>query len=259
MKKCPQCFYTRSWKLADGRHKCRQCGHRYRVRTVWQASRLPERTKQLLLERFVLGVPVYRQRFLADASLAAVERFYRLARACCAYEELLREPFEGHLECDETTFGGRKKGKRGWGTAGKIIVFGVLKRNGTVQVFPISRRSGQKVLRFIQAHTRPGSLYYTDDWQAYVALAVRGDYITVHKQDGVPKGRDHINGIEGFWSYAKHWLYPYRGVPRKFFHLYLGEVCYRFNHRHENLKPPVLSLMKHLNYNDIRPLLVRIR
>ena len=23
----------------------------------------------------------------------------------------------------------------------------------------------------------------------------------------------HINGIEGFWSYAKTWLYHYRGVP----------------------------------------------
>lgn len=259
MKKCPECFYTRSWKLSDGRHKCKQCGHRYRIRTVWQACRLPESVKQRLLERFILGVPVYRQRFIEAASLAAVERFDRLARACCAYEEALREPFEGPLECDETTFGGRKKGKRGWGAAGKIIVFGVLKRNGTVKVFPVGSRSGKKVLRLIQRHTRPGSLYYTDDWQAYVSLAVRGEHITVRKQEGRPKGRDHINGIEGFWSYAKHWLYPYRGVPRKFFHLYLGEVCYRFNHRHENLKPLVFKLMTHINYDDIRPILVRIR
>jgi transposase len=39
------------------------------------------------------------------------------------------------------------------------------------------------------------------------------------KSKGRPKGRDHTNGIEGFWSYAKNWLYPYRGVPHKYFHL----------------------------------------
>ncbi|HOD35249.1 MAG TPA: hypothetical protein PLR20_06470 [Syntrophales bacterium] len=48
------------------------------------------------------------------------------------------------------------------------------------------------------------------------------------KEAGRPKGRSYINGIEGFWSYAKHWLYPYRGVPRKFFHIYLGEISFRF-------------------------------
>ncbi len=41
----------------------------------------------------------------------------------------------------------------------------------------------------------------------------------IRKEKRRPVGRDHINGIEGFWSYAKDWLYPYRGVPRQYFHL----------------------------------------
>jgi transposase len=44
----------------------------------------------------------------------------------------------------------------------------------------------------------------------------------------------HINGIEGFWSYAKTWLYHYRGVPKSYFELYLKEE-FRFNHRNENI------------------------
>ena len=31
------------------------------------------------------------------------------------------------------------------------------------------------------------------------------------------KTKNHINGIEGFWSYAKHILYNY-GAERGFFH-----------------------------------------
>ena len=61
-----------------------------------------------------------------------IERFYRLIRACCAHVEELREPFEGAIECDETTIGGARRGKRGWGAAGKVIVSGILQRNGQV-------------------------------------------------------------------------------------------------------------------------------
>ena len=211
------------------------------------------------MELFVLGVPVYRQRFRQPASLPAIERFYRLARACCALAEELREPFDGTLECDESMFGGARKGRRGWGAAGKVIVFGILKRNGTVRVFPVQARSGQAVIELVQRHTKPGSLYYTDDWHAYASLRVRGKHIVVRKELGQPKGRDHINGIEGFWSYAKHWLYPYRGVPKKFFHLYLGEICFRFNHRNEDIFPLILKLMKSAPINDLRDILVRIR
>lgn len=40
--------------------------------------------------------------------------------------------FDGEVEVDESYFGGRRKGKRGRGAAGKNAVFGLLKRNGKV-------------------------------------------------------------------------------------------------------------------------------
>lgn len=50
-------------------------------------------------------------------------------------------------------------------------------------------------------HTKAGSLCYTDEWQAYTRLRIRGNYVVIAKEKGKPKGRDHPNGIEGFWSY----------------------------------------------------------
>ena len=257
MKQCPRCQRKKAYKLSDGRLKCRTCGHRYSWTSVWESSRLSEATKRRLVELFALGVPIYRQRFRDDASSSAKERFYRLIRACCAHEEQLREAFAGAIECDETTFGGHRKGKRGWGAAGKVIVFGLIQRNGTVKAAPIAAHSRAEVMRQIQEHTLPGSLYYTDEWQAYATLRLRGAHVVIRKEQGRPKGRDHVNGIEGFWSYAKNWLTPYRGVPRKFFHLYLGEICYRFNHRHEDLEPIIISKLKTTSMHEIRPLLVR--
>ncbi len=243
MRRCPECYFSRAWHLSDGRFKCRSCGFRYTWTSVWDSSRLTDAIKRRLLEFFVLSVPVYRMRFRVAASRPAMQRFFRLIKAVLAVEEECREPFHGGVECDETTFGWRRAGKRGWGAAGKIIVFGILQRNGTVRVFPVQGGKGSEVISLISMHTKPGSLYYTDDWHAYGSLAVRGDRIVVRKEAERPKGRAHINGIEGFWGYAKHWLYPYRGVPGKTFHLFLGEVSFRFNHRNEDIFPLIYKLL----------------
>jgi len=257
MQDCPICAGRRPYRLSDGRFKCRDCGHRFSWTSVWESVRLSPSAKHRLLDLFVLGVPSYRQRFGSPVSAVSRERFYRLLRACCAQAEQLREPFEGSIECDETTFGGARKGKRGWGAGGKVIVFGLIKRNGKVKAIPIPAHDRVSVMRQIEAHSREGSLYYTDEWQAYATLKLRGEHVMIRKEKGRPLGRDHINGIEGFWSYAKNWLYPYRGVPRQYFHLYLAEVCYRFNHRDTDIKPLLLKLLKTIPVHEIRPVLVR--
>jgi transposase len=205
---------------------------------------LSERAKLKLLDYFVLGVPAYRLRFRGPASRAATEGFFHLIRQVMSLAEESTAPFAGAIECDETMFGGYRKGKRGWGAAGKVIMLGILQRNGVVRVFPIAGRSQKIIEALALEHTKPGSLYYTDNWHAYASLSVRGSHVVVRKERGRPKGRDHLNGIEGFWSYAKHWLYNYRGVPQKFFHFYLGELSFRFNHRSEDLFPLLLKLLQ---------------
>jgi len=196
-------------------------------------------------------VPAYRLRFKGIASYRTIEKFFKSIRACLAYHEQCQEPFTGEIECDESSFGGKRKGKRGWGAYGKIIVLGIFQRNGKVRVFPVQGRGAKQLIPRIQASTKPGSLYYTDDWHAYASLSIRGNHIVVSKDKGKPQGRDHLNGIEGFWSYAKHWLYQYRGVAKKFFHLYLGEISFRFNHRDQDLFPLILELVKSLSLNEI--------
>lgn len=133
MERCPCYGGCRHYELADGRRKCPRGGRRFSWTSVWHSVRLPSSTTMRLLESFVLGVPSYRQRFRDGASAQARDRFYRLLRACCARVEQLREPFEGAVECDETTIGDARKGKRDRNAAGKMIVFGLIKRNGRVK------------------------------------------------------------------------------------------------------------------------------
>lgn len=127
-------------------------------------------TKRHLIELFALGVSAYGQKFCDDDSSSAKERFYRLTRACFAREEQLREAFAGAVDCNEARFGGHRKGNRGWGVAGKVTVAGLIQRNGTVKSTPIASHSRYEVMRHIQEHTLPCSLYYADEWQAYAAI-----------------------------------------------------------------------------------------
>lgn len=251
--RCPECGFGRSHRLADGRRQCRSCRHKFSPKvSVWQHYRIPEKEKRKLLEYFVLGVPVYRARFRINCSQDTAQRFFRDIRRVLAGEEQFAEPLTGELEMDESPFGGKRKGKRGWGAAGKTLVFGIMKRNGQVRLKIVPDREYTTLRRQISLHTKPGSLYYTDDYEAYASLPLRGEHVVVKKEKGRPKGRDHINGIEGFWSYAKNWLYQYRGIDRKFFHIYLGEISYRFNHRHEDILPLIEGLLRTTTYDDIK-------
>lgn len=179
----------------------------------------------------------------------AVKRIYdnlRLAivRAC----EREAGKLSGEIELDESYFGGKRKGKRGRGAAGKSIVFGLLERDGRVYTKVVDDVSKEILMDVIRKKSRKGSVYYTDQFRSYNSLKRYGKHYTLkHTTDFVRKGRRrsvHINGIEGFWSFAKHGLYNYRGVSQSNFPLYLKEMEYRYNHRNDNL----LQLLIHLYF-----------
>ncbi len=74
---------------------------------------------------------------------------------------------------------------------------------------------------------------YTDSFRSYDGLVLDGfrHYRINHQQCFAMSKRQHINGIENFWGYAKTKLKSYYGVSREHFYFYLKEMEFRFNHR----------------------------
>ncbi len=174
-----------------------------------------------------------------------VARVYQHLRECLYHTaELEAGKLRGEIELDEAYFGGRRKGKRGRGSAGKSLVFGLLERKGRVYTKVVEHVSAAELMEHIRAKTRKGSVYYTDSFRGYQSLKRYGKHHQVnHSKAYVDKRtKNHINGIEGFWSYAKHILYNYRGVSKYHFPMYLKEIEYRFNHRGENLYKQFIKL-----------------
>ena len=56
-------------------------------------------------------------------------------------------------------------------------------------------------------------------------------------------GKVYINGIEGFWSYAKGRLMKFHGLSSKLFPLYLKELEFRYNKRKDNLYEELLRVL----------------
>jgi len=243
---CPRCsFSRRMYKLNSGQFKCSRCKYKFTdfSGTYIGNLRISLDILSHLLYLFAFGVPAYRIRFYVKASLTTVEKVFRLFRQA-VYDHSLMElrKLSGKLELDEAMFGGYRKGKRGWGAAGKRLVFGICQRNGKVITFPVSDRRAETLEPLIETHTKQGSIHYTDDYEGYMSLSTRGEHVRILKEKGRPL-RENINGMEGFWSYAKNWLYHFRGVPKKYFHLYLKETEFRFNNREKDLFPLLARML----------------
>jgi transposase len=165
-----------------------------------------------------------------EANTAAL--FYRKLRKIIA-EKLEAEvsEFAGEIELDESYFGGVRKGKRGRGAAGKVPVFGILKRGGKVYTQMIDNTQTETLMPIIQRKIRPDSIVYTDSYRSYNALDISEfkHYRINHSQLFADR-HNHINGIENFWNQAKRILRKYNGIPAKHFHLFLKECEFRFNY-----------------------------
>lgn len=232
------------YRLKEGRYRCASCAHTFGDFTgTWLAEvRIAPRMWLWVLKLFELEVTALQAARQTGLSYPTVLRaFTVIRRAILAREEpsLLRE----EVEADESYFGARrKKGKRGRGAAGKIPVFGILERKGKVKVSVVPNVSTRTLMDKTVTLVKRGSLVYTDRFASYDALTFYGyQHLRVDHAVRFSTGRVHINGLEGFWSYAKGKLFKHHGVSPSRFPLYLYEMQFRYNHRQENLLDLLLA------------------
>ena len=157
-------------------------------------------------------------------------------------------PLAGEVEIDESYFGPRRvRGKRGRGAGGKTPVIGLLKRGGKVFTEIVENCSKQALMPIIKGQVLSEATVYTDGWKSYDGLVLGGykHHRIHHHQNQFARGRNHVNGIESFWSFAKRRLQKFNGVPAASFSLHLKECEWRFNYRHDNLYLELLRLLRH--------------
>ena len=196
--------------------------------------KLSKKVQKQLLQFFVAEVTARTASDLLDINRRTAILYYQKIRQVIAYHlDIESEYFmAGEIELDESYFGGVQKGKRGRGAAGKVIVFGMLKRGGKVYTKVIQDTKSSTLIPIIQRKITLDSIVYTDCYRSYNALDVSRfhHYRINHQTHFAEKKYNHINGIENFWNQAKRVLRKYNGIPKESFPLFLKECEFRFNY-----------------------------
>lgn len=183
-----------------------------------------------MLEFFILEVTASSAANILGIRPNSAVLFYRKIHQVIAFNlvEEVHEIFQGDIEIDESYFGGVRKGKRGRRVAGKVVVFGMLKRHG--KLYTVNTKT-KILMNEIALTIKPDSVVYTDAYHSYDALDVSEfHHHRMNHSDVLVHEKNHINGIENFWNQAKRVLGKYNRIDKKYFHLFLKECEFRFNY-----------------------------
>lgn len=211
-------------------------------------SRISEAKFRELIKYFSLDLDASQIAVLTGLNRKTINRYLTLIRQRIA--ELCEQdsPFKGEIEVDESYFGARRvRGKRGRGASGKTPVFGILQRGGRVYTEIVPDCAKATLQAIIRGKVDVASVIHSDGWRGYnglVDLGYKKHFRVHHGRDQFAKGRNHINGIESFWSFAKTRLMKFYGMSQNTFYLHLKESEFRFNNRKENIYAILLKLLR---------------
>jgi len=220
-------------------YRCKRCGYTFHdFSNRWlNRVKIPPRTWLWILKLFELEVSARKIAQQVGISYPTALKAVNVIRASIvAVTPEADDLINGEVELDETYFGGRRKGKRGRGALNKVPVFGILERKGVVKVSVVKDVTAESLLGMTVKMVRRGSIVYTDKFHSYDALMFCGyRHLRIDHGKRFSRGKVYINGLEGFWSYAKERLAKFHGVSKEKFPLYLKEMEFRYNNRRDSI------------------------
>ena len=150
------------------------------------------------------------------------------------------DKFEGTVEADETLIGGslrnmhpdKKAQAKGRTNDGKVIVMGLIERNGKVRSKVIENATKKTLQGEVRKHVNEGSEVFTDALASYEGLSDTFVHEVINHAERYVNGRVHTNSIENYWSLFKRCIKgTYVSVEPWHLFRYLDEEDFRFNTR----------------------------
>jgi transposase len=217
-------------------------------------SKLSRYKQKKILKAFALELTATQAAELLGINRNTINSYYRFFRLqILSHQQKQFAQEVGEIELDESYFGGRRKGLKGRTTIQKVPVFGLLKRGGNVYIEVVPDVTARTLRAIIKKHVDGTSILYSDSYKSYDGLVLDGfeHYRINHSKEFARGRRNHINGIESFWSYAKAKLSKFYGIRRQDYPLYLKEIEFRFNLRGGNVEKALLDIIEWSAFSTI--------
>ncbi|MCX6557708.1 MAG: IS1595 family transposase [Candidatus Aminicenantes bacterium] len=213
------CPYCKSIKVtafkSEYRYHCNNCNTSFSVTvgTIFHKTKL-DLQKWFLAVSLVLNAKkkISARKLARDIKVNKNTAWYmqmRIRRAMVQNSELL----SGIIEVDETYVGDKDKnehsnkktgGTQGRNTKGKIVVVGVLKRDGEVKAQRVKDVSAKSQKGVIRKFVEKNSNAITDSWRGYIGISADFKHrVIFHSLGENVNGNDHVNTLEGFWNLLK--------------------------------------------------------
>ena len=160
-------------------YKCAWCGHEIypMVGTPFHRSHVPLQKWFYAMYLFTTSRHGVAAKELQRQLGVSYPTAFRMAHKIRDYMGAVdgEPPLTGHVEADETYVGGKRRGKRGRGAAGKSVVFGILERGGgEIYSTVVTDASRKSLIPEITRQVPKGTRISTDEWKPYSALKALG-------------------------------------------------------------------------------------
>ena len=233
---CPQCRNRKIYHLADGRRRCSRCGYTFHDFSRRFLNRCAFSARQWLwfLKLFSLDV--------APAAISA-EMAVSYATVLKAADTVRRAIVAQALDAAQFYEAGVWPGPGNPRPAREMVdspVFGIIEVGGMAICDFMPGLAAEHLLHFklnfFLKTASIGQVVYSAPYKHYQALVSCGPglwparYIR-HQDKRLPVESSH------FWTFAKHRLRQFRGIPASHFPLYLKECELRYNNRETDLIP----------------------
>jgi transposase-like protein len=238
---CSSCSNTTYWKNIRGLFICQLCNHEHSItaNTIFHKSKL-----SLLIHFRAIWWMIAQKNGVSAKGLQKILGLgsYRTAWVWLhKFRRLMllpdRDKLSGIVEVDEAYVGGCRRGKRGRGSEGKVIVAIAIekkdKATGRVRMEPVIDASSDSLLSFIKNNVYKGSTIITDEWPSYNNLPKCGYKHKTESKKNIEGDDNVLPDVHRAIALLKRWLI---GTHQNYtssdnLRYYLDEYTFRYNRR----------------------------
>ncbi|MFI5304048.1 MAG: IS1595 family transposase [Nitrospiria bacterium] len=232
---CLRCKNHKIYAIRRQRYRCKCCKYEFSDWTGRWIGRLSISAKDWLwiVKLFELEISAMKASRQLNLSNATVLKAFEIIRQSLmsGYQE--RELLSKEkMECDVSGLSNPQRGNPLPDQESQVPVFGILEHDGIVGIERVPDVTPEMLLNTTVQWVRQGSIVYTDQFRGYDSLIFRScRYRTGNHPEKFGSGKVYIDGLKGFWVFAKDRLNKNHDVPKSYFPSYLKELEFRYNHR----------------------------
>ncbi len=230
-------------------YSCATCGHHVHptARTIYHKSSTSLRDwfyAVFLMANTRMGISAKQLERELGVTYKTAWRMFKKIREMMQDGHL---SLSGHIEIDETYIGGKRKGKRGRGAAGKTIAVGMVQRGNKAIVKISPSVKSKDLMPLVKKHIplSKDTMIFTDELPSYSNLTKIGfsHQAVQHSAKQYVDGNAHVNNVEGLWSIVKNGITGVnRQVSSQHLQSYLDAYVFRYNHRSDD-EPMFMTLL----------------